>query len=98
MTCRGNCDRIVRSHFAAHAVQHIDFELRTDFIALHDLLKATGLASSGGVAKMLISEARVQVNGEVELRKACKVYPGHVVELQGTRIHMHAPTRPAPLI
>jgi ribosome-associated protein len=79
-------------------VQTIDFELRADFIALDDLLKATGLAPSGGAAKMLISEGRVQVDGEVEMRKACKVYPGQVVDLQGARIRMHAPTRPAPFI
>jgi ribosome-associated protein len=79
-------------------VQDIDFELRTDFIPLDDLLKATGLASSGGVAKMLISDGRVRVDGEVELRKACKIRAGQVVELQGTHIRMHSPTRPAPFV
>ena len=79
-------------------MQTIDFELRTDFIPLDDLLKATGMAPSGGVAKMLISEGRVKVDGQVELRKACKVYPGQVVDLQGARIRMHAPTRPAPFV
>ena len=75
----------------------IDFELRTDFIPLDDLLKATGVAPSGGVAKMLISDGRVQVDGAVELRKACKIRPGQVVDVQGMRIRMHASTRPAPL-
>ena len=98
MTGRGNCDKIARSHSAWHPVQNIDFELRSDFIPLDDLLKATGLATSGGVAKMLISEGRVKVDGEVELRKACKVHAGQVVELLGTRIRMHAPTRPAPFV
>ena len=79
-------------------MQTIDFELRTDFIPLDDLLKATGLAPSGGAAKVLISEGRVQVDGEVELRKSRKVYPGQVVDLQGARVRMHAPTRPAPLV
>lgn len=79
-------------------VKTVDFELRTDFIPLDDLLKATGLAPSGGVAKMLISDGRVRVDGEVELRKACKIHAGQIVELQGTRIRMHAPTRPAPFV
>ena len=79
-------------------VHNIDFELRIDFIPLDDLLKATGLAASGGVAKMLISEGRVRVDGEVELRKACKIHAGQVVEMQGMRVRMHAPTRPAPLV
>ena len=83
---------------APRFVKTVDFELRTDFIPLDDLLKATGLAPSGGVAKMLISEGRVTVDGAVELRKACKVRAGQVVELQGTRIRMHAPTRPAPFV
>ena len=83
---------------APRFVKTVDFELRTDFIPLDDLLKATGLAPSGGVAKMLISEGRVTVDGAVELRKACKVHAGQVVELQGTRIRMHAPTRPAPFV
>ena len=79
-------------------VQTIDFELRTDFITLDDLLKATGLAPSGGAAKQLISEGRVRVDGQVEMRKACKIQAGQVIDLQGARIRMHAPTRPAPFI
>ena len=79
-------------------MQTIDFELRTDFIPLDDLLKATGVAPSGGAAKVLISEGRVRVDGDVELRKACKIYAGQVVEVQGARIRMHAPTRPAPFV
>ena len=79
-------------------MQTIDFELRTDFIPLDDLLKATGVAPSGGAAKVLISEGRVRVDGDVELRKACKIHAGQVVEVQGARIRMHAPTRPAPFV
>ncbi len=79
-------------------MQTIDFELRTDFIPLDDLLKATGLAPSGGAAKLLISQGQVRVDGEVELRKTCKIHAGQVVTAQGSRIRMHAPTRPAPFI
>ncbi len=76
----------------------IDFELDTTFIALDDLLKATGLAPSGGAAKQLIAAGRVLVDGDVELRKACKIHAGQVVDAQGARIRMHAPTRPAPFV
>ena len=79
-------------------MQTIDFELRSDHIALDDLLKATGLAPSGGAAKGLIGSGKVHVDGAVELRKACKIHAGQVVETQGSRIRMHAPTRPAPFI
>ncbi|MFZ2650090.1 MAG: RNA-binding S4 domain-containing protein [Burkholderiaceae bacterium] len=74
----------------------IEFELREDFIALDDLLKATGMADSGGAAKAMIAQGRVRLNGEVELQKSRKIFAGQVVETQNARIRMHAPTRPAP--
>jgi ribosome-associated protein len=49
------------------------------FIELHDLLKVTGLCSTGGMAKLAISEGRVNVDGIIELRKRCKIHKGHVV-------------------
>lgn len=58
-----------------------EFDLRGhDYIELHNLLKCTGLSRSGGEAKMLIAEGLVQVDGQVELRKRCKVRGGQVVE------------------
>ena len=48
------------------------FELEEDFIELFKLLKVTGVAESGGQAKMLIEEGVVKRNGEVELRKRAK--------------------------
>ena len=51
-----------------------------DFIELNDLLKVTGLCSSGGIAKALIAEGRVKVDGAVELRKRCKIRKGQLVE------------------
>ena len=69
----------------------IEFALRGDFITLDALLKATGLAPSGGIAKMMIAEGRVQVDGRDELRKTCKIRAGQVVSLVGTRIRVTAP-------
>jgi ribosome-associated protein len=76
-------------------VKIIDFELRSDFIPLDDLLKATGLAPSGGAAKALIADGRVRLDGLVEVQKARKVYAGQLVETAAALIRMHAPTRPA---
>ncbi len=73
-------------------MQVIDFELRAEFIPLDALLKATGLAASGGLAKRLVAEGRVQVDGRDELRKTCKLRAGQVVSLGGTRIHVRAPS------
>lgn len=58
----------------------------SEFIALCDLLKAAGMCGSGGMAKLLIAEGQVKVDGRVELRKRCKIRPGQVVELEGRRV------------
>jgi len=70
----------------------IDFELRGDHITLDALLKATGLAPSGGIAKMMVADGLVQVDGRDELRKTCKIRAGQVVSLAGARIKVSAPT------
>ena len=57
-----------------------------EYIELNDLLKVTGLFSSGGMAKTAISEGRVTVDGRPELRRRCKVRAGHVVGFEGRTI------------
>jgi ribosome-associated protein len=69
----------------------IEFALRGEFITLDALLKATGLAPSGGIAKLMVAEGRVQVDGRDELRKTCKIRAGQVVSLAATRIRVTAP-------
>ena len=64
----------------------IDFKLRGEYITLDALLKATGLAPSGGAAKLMVADGLVQVDGRDELRKTCKIRSGQVVSLQGARI------------
>jgi len=68
----------------------IDFELRGEHITLDALLKATGLAPSGGGAKMMVAEGKVQVDGRDELRKTCKIRSGQVVSVAGARIKVAA--------
>ena len=67
-----------------------DFALRGDHIALAALLKATGLASSGGAAKALLVDGQVRVNGEVESRRGRKVRAGDVVTVGDQRVHVRA--------
>lgn len=69
----------------------IDFELRGEHITLDALLKAAGLAPSGGGAKLMIAEGKVQVDGRDELRKTCKIRAGQVVAVAGARITVAAP-------
>ena len=68
----------------------IDFALRGDHITLDALLKATGLAPSGGIAKLMIADGLVQVDGREELRKTCKIRAGQTVALAGARIRVAA--------
>ena len=61
-----------------------EFQLEgREFIELHNLLKVMGLCESGGMAKAVIAEGRVMVDGNVELRKRCKIRQGQVVEFEG---------------
>ncbi len=57
-----------------------------EFIELNNLLKVMGLCDSGGIAKTVIAEGRVRVNGNVELRKRYKVRKGQLVEFEGHKI------------
>jgi len=68
----------------------IAFELRGEYITLDALLKATGLAPSGGIAKLMVADGLVQVDGRDELRKTCKIRAGQVVSLSGARISVVA--------
>jgi ribosome-associated protein len=61
----------------------IELPLRGEHITLDALLKATGLAASGGEAKQRIAEGAVQVNGVVELRRGRKLRVGDSVTLAG---------------
>lgn len=58
-----------------------EFQLRSDHIALCDLLKITGLADSGGQAKALIAAGEVRVDGVVDTRKTAKIRAGQHVNL-----------------
>lgn len=77
-------------------MQIIDFAVRGEYITLDKLLKAVGLAPSGGAARMLITEGKVQVDGCDEARKTAKLRPGQVVSLTGARIRLTAGDEPVP--
>ncbi len=53
-----------------------EFKINGDFIELIGLLKATGIAQTGGHAKQIVEEELVLRNGELELRKRAKLIPG----------------------
>jgi ribosome-associated protein len=72
---------------SAHTV---DLQLRGDHITLDALLKATGLAASGGDAKALITSGQVLVDGSSELRRGRKLRAGQVVALGSQRVRLLA--------
>lgn len=69
-------------------MDELDFALRADHIPLDALLKATGLAPSGGSARMLITDGQVLVDGQTELRKTCKIRAGQRVSLGDVRVNV----------
>lgn len=66
----------------------MQLKLRDDFIKLGQALKAAGLVDSGVDAKIVIQDGEVTVNGEVEMRRGKKLYPGDVVEFDGETIEI----------
>jgi ribosome-associated protein len=69
-------------------MQQLQFTLTREFIPLCDLLKATGVADSGGMGKAMVADGLVKVDGQVELRKTCKIRADQIVELGDVRIHV----------
>lgn len=57
-----------------------------EYVELKNLLKLMGLFESGGEAMMAIAEGLVTLDGQVELRKRCKVRSGQIVEYDDQRI------------
>ena len=56
-------------------------DITTDYIKLDSFLKAVNVVDSGGRAKKLIADRLVCVNGQVELRRGRKLYPGDRIVL-----------------
>ncbi len=63
-----------------------EFAIRGEWIELIKLLKAAGLAGSGGEARHFVEEGLVQVNGSVEDRKRRKLRAGDMVLFDGRSI------------
>lgn len=61
-------------------------KIKDEHIKLGQLMKLAELADSGVDAKMEIQEGCVMVNGEVEVRRGKKIYPGDVIEFDGQQV------------
>jgi ribosome-associated protein len=60
-----------------------EFKIEGEYIELIQLLKATGVAQTGGHAKMIVDHGLAIRNGEVETRKRAKLICGDVIEVEG---------------
>ena len=59
----------------------MDFKIEGDYIELIQLLKAIGLAQTGGHAKMIVDEEMVKRNGIIETRKRAKLIKGENIKV-----------------
>ena len=56
-----------------------EIKITTEFIKLDQLLKFANIAESGAMAKEMISDEIVSVNGEIATQRGKKIRPGDVV-------------------
>lgn len=63
-----------------------EIRLRDEYIKLGQALKAANLVESGVMAKLVIQDGLVTVNGDVETRRGKKLKDGDVVSFQGETI------------
>jgi ribosome-associated protein len=52
-------------------------------LCLDQFLKVTGIAGTGGQAKIMIQGGEISVNGEIETRRRRKLATGDVIEADG---------------
>lgn len=64
----------------------MEVTIRDDFIKLGQVLKLASVVQDGVEAKYVIQERKVKVNGEVDLRRGRKIYPGDVVSFGDAKI------------
>lgn len=60
----------------------MEVKITTPFIKLDQLLKFSGLVSTGGEAKEVILSGLVKLNGETVLQRGKKIYPGDEVSFE----------------
>jgi len=64
----------------------MDFQLKSEFIELDNLLKTLELVVNGAAARQSIQSGEVKVNGQIESRIRRKLRSGDSVEFQKQQI------------
>lgn len=70
-------------------MEKIKLEIRTEFIKLDSLFKFANLVETGGIAKEIILEGRVKVNGETCTMRGKKIREGDVVTVEDYEITVY---------
>lgn len=61
-----------------------EIPISTEFIKLDAFLKFSNAAETGGMAKALVEDGEVKVNGQTCLTRGKKLRPGDTVEVMGS--------------
>ncbi|MBR1422181.1 MAG: RNA-binding S4 domain-containing protein [Ruminococcus sp.] len=61
--------------------KEVEVKIKSEFIKLDSLLKYAGLCETGGIAKEIILEERIKVNGELCTMRGKKIRPGDRVQI-----------------
>ena len=64
-------------------MEPFDVAIRDESIRLGQFLKLANLVETGGLAKEVIAEGQVQVNGDVDIRRGRQLRAGDVVTVAG---------------
>jgi ribosome-associated protein len=69
-------------------VSVLEVPIRDDAIRLGQLLKLAGVVDDGAMARMVVENGEVTLDGEVCTRRGTQVRPGHTVEYAGQSIRV----------
>ena len=67
-----------------------NLKITTEFIKLESAMKLANCIETGGMAKAVIQEGLVTVNGEVCTMRGKKLYPGDSFSFEGERYEISA--------
>jgi ribosome-associated protein len=70
----------------------IDVPIRDESIRLGQLLKLAGVVQDGAMARMVIENGEVTVDGTPVLRRGVQVRPGQLVAYAGESLRVVGPT------
>ncbi len=65
-----------------------EFKIEGEYIELMALLKALGIAETGGHAKHIVDSGIVYRNGQIETRRRAKLVSGDKIQIEKQEIFM----------